>query len=325
MIAPVTTAAAAPADWRTLNLAPGGRSLIEASAGTGKTWTIAALYLRLLLERELSPRQIVVTTFADAAAQELRERLRRKLEWALLQAGVDATPEPTTAPDAAWLHARWAGAEAEPCRARDLARLRLALAELDIAPVSTLHGLCRRVLADHPFACGVAFVPGEMVAGETLLAEVAEDLWRLLQQGDDADALVALQRAVLPGLSLRELGAGLALCLKPGVAVAAASAVRFEEALPAAWAARLRQLAAREEVFHKNSVLRRAWTGLAQCIEGQAALPDPDAIEVLHCAGELKGILKAGKDDPEVAAAAGFSMQAASALEALREQALRDF
>ena len=49
-------------DWRDLDLAPGGRSLIEASAGTGKTWTIAALYLRLLLEGDVpySPRQIVV-------------------------------------------------------------------------------------------------------------------------------------------------------------------------------------------------------------------------------------------------------------------------
>ncbi|HEY9513858.1 MAG TPA: UvrD-helicase domain-containing protein, partial [Rhodanobacter sp.] len=71
--------AAVPTDWRALNLADGGRSLIEASAGTGKTWTIAVLYLRLLLERELSPRQIVVTTFTEAAAQELHERLRSKL------------------------------------------------------------------------------------------------------------------------------------------------------------------------------------------------------------------------------------------------------
>ena len=58
-------------DWRNLDLAPGGRSLIEASAGTGKTWTIGVLYLRLLLERDLSPRQIVVATFTNAAAFEV--------------------------------------------------------------------------------------------------------------------------------------------------------------------------------------------------------------------------------------------------------------
>ena len=76
-----------PIDWRSLNLDDGGRSLIEASAGTGKTWTIAVLYLRLLLERQLSPRQIVVTTLTDAAGKELRERLRGKVQWAVWRAG----------------------------------------------------------------------------------------------------------------------------------------------------------------------------------------------------------------------------------------------
>ena len=47
--------------WRRLQLEAGGRSLIEASAGTGKTWTIAVLYLRLLLEKQLSPGSIIVT------------------------------------------------------------------------------------------------------------------------------------------------------------------------------------------------------------------------------------------------------------------------
>jgi len=99
-----------PADWRALPLVPAGRSLIEASAGAGKTWTIAALYLRLVLERMLSPRQIVVTTFTDAAAQELRERVRGKLEWALRLAAADAAPATAeTGQDsaAAWLCARW--------------------------------------------------------------------------------------------------------------------------------------------------------------------------------------------------------------------------
>ena len=53
------------------------RSLIEASAGTGKTWTISTLYLRLVTERGWRASQVVVTTFTDAAAQELRERRRR--------------------------------------------------------------------------------------------------------------------------------------------------------------------------------------------------------------------------------------------------------
>jgi exodeoxyribonuclease V beta subunit len=78
------------ADWCALPLGPGGRSLIEASAGTGKTWTISVLYLRLLLEGGHSPAQIVVTTFTDAAAQELRDRLRVRLRWAARQASAGA-------------------------------------------------------------------------------------------------------------------------------------------------------------------------------------------------------------------------------------------
>ena len=67
-------------DWRALDLSPGRRSLLEASAGTGKTWTISVLYLRLLLEQGLTPRQIVVTTFTNPAAEELRERLRHVVD-----------------------------------------------------------------------------------------------------------------------------------------------------------------------------------------------------------------------------------------------------
>ena len=310
-------------DWRTLNLAAGGRSLIEASAGTGKTWTIAVLYLRLLLERELSPRQVVVTTFTDAAAQELRERLRSKLEWALLQADPKTSPAAAPSADEVWLRARWADTATR--RSDDSARLRLALAEMDVAPINTLHGLCRRVLADYPFACGVTFALGDMVAGETLLDEVTADVWRRLQQSHDGDALVKLQRATVPGLSLDKLKRGLALCLRPGVGIEVTPLGELSQHLPPAWAERLRLLTDRVELFNKNSRLRRAWAGLAQFIDGLAPLPDDDTITLLQEAGELTGVLKAGKQDPEVLAAADFSVHVASVLQELREQTQRDF
>src|SRR5690606_3090964 len=66
-----------PLRWRNLPL--DGRVLIEASAGTGKTWNIGLVYLRLLVERGLGVERILVTTFTEAAAQELRERLRRRI------------------------------------------------------------------------------------------------------------------------------------------------------------------------------------------------------------------------------------------------------
>ena len=56
-----------------------GTRLIEASAGTGKTWNICGLYLRLLLERALEVQQILVVTFTNAATAELRERIRARI------------------------------------------------------------------------------------------------------------------------------------------------------------------------------------------------------------------------------------------------------
>ena len=60
-----------------------GINLIEASAGTGKTYAIASLYLRLLLEKELLPEQILVVTYTEAATQELRSRIRSRIREAL--------------------------------------------------------------------------------------------------------------------------------------------------------------------------------------------------------------------------------------------------
>src|SRR5690606_15805246 len=225
--------------WQDTPLHAGGRTLVEASAGTGKTWTIAVLYLRLLLEQGLLPRQIVVTTFSDAAAQELRERIRARLveveQWACraaaaqepsvlpqdprqsapdhaalvgetlpLFADSQAAPTPTgavatvplqapqsndenaagsdPAPDRAWALARWG----DPGHARsDRLALQLALAELDHAPIGTLHSLCRRILADYPFECGHPFVAGELVAAESMHAELVDDCWRRLAHASE--------------------------------------------------------------------------------------------------------------------------------------------
>ncbi|HEX5755459.1 MAG TPA: UvrD-helicase domain-containing protein, partial [Arenimonas sp.] len=182
--------APATADWSTLELATGQRVLIEASAGTGKTWTIAALYLRLLLEQDLGVTQIAVTTFTDAAAQELRERLRRRLREA--EALASGAREPVTDDTVdAWLDERW---QQEERRQRERLRLRLALAELDLAPIGTLHALCRKVLAEQPFAAGSGFRFGELVSERSVRAELLADLRRYLSHADaDAQREAALQ------------------------------------------------------------------------------------------------------------------------------------
>ena len=56
-----------------------GTSLIEASAGTGKTYAITALFIRLIVEENLSVREILVVTYTEAATEELRHRIRQTL------------------------------------------------------------------------------------------------------------------------------------------------------------------------------------------------------------------------------------------------------
>ncbi|MDE3012226.1 MAG: exodeoxyribonuclease V subunit beta [Pseudomonadota bacterium] len=151
----------------------GGIQLIEASAGTGKTFNIAALYVRALLERDLAVGQILVVTFTKAAAGELRERIRRRLADAL---AVCEGGQASDAPLVLLLADACARTgNDEPALA---ARLRLALQEFDQAAIHTIHGFCQRALAEAPFVAGVG-LDAELLADDSeLAAAVMCDVWR---------------------------------------------------------------------------------------------------------------------------------------------------
>jgi len=161
-----------PLDFRTAPL--DGSVLVEASAGTGKTWTIGALVLRLLLEphgdgRRCRIEDILVVTYTNAATAELRDRIL-----ALLVAAREsfASGEAT---DPRIVHAL---AVTEGRRAEAHAELDLAIESFDLAPVHTIHGFCQRVLADQAFESGGRFETS-IVADETALREAAaQDFWR---------------------------------------------------------------------------------------------------------------------------------------------------
>ncbi|MHB1058361.1 MAG: UvrD-helicase domain-containing protein [Rhodanobacter sp.] len=191
-----------PLDWRCMPLH--GRTLIEASAGTGKTWNIGLIYLRLLLERGLRVEQILVTTFTDAAAQELRERLRRRLVETerLLESGAldDASADPLEN----WLAARCSGEDAARLALR---RIQLARADLDRAPVSTIHALCQRIQRDYPLESGAAFASDKLFDEQQLQRECVEDFWRrryLVGDVDPREAGLLLKDG--PEGLLRDLG-----------------------------------------------------------------------------------------------------------------------
>lgn len=158
-----------PLDPLTLPLA--GRHLIEASAGTGKTWTIAALYLRQLLQNRREPGQMLVVTFTEAAAAELRERIAARL---LEARGVLAGSPPRDAQDA-FLPAL-VGSLPDHAAAR--AHLDEALLRLDELAVHTIHGFCGRVLADHAFSAGSRFEAEIETDLRPLTAQILGDFWR---------------------------------------------------------------------------------------------------------------------------------------------------
>ncbi|WP_027484827.1 UvrD-helicase domain-containing protein [Rhodanobacter sp. OR87] len=169
----MSAAALPPLDWRAMPLH--GRVLIEASAGTGKTWNIGVIYLRLLLERGLRVEQVLVTTFTDAAAQELRERLRRRLVEAerLLEAA--ARDAASVDPLESWLAALCPDADSVRLALR---RIQLARSDLDRAPVSTIHALCQRIQRDYPLQSGAAFADDPLFDEQQLMRECVEDFWR---------------------------------------------------------------------------------------------------------------------------------------------------
>jgi exodeoxyribonuclease V beta subunit len=147
-----------------------GVNLIEASAGTGKTYSITTLVLRLLIERGLELRQILSVTFTEPAAKELRDRIRRRL--------VDARnylAQPRTKPNADFDHLFHAMDVSSA-----LTRLNGALSEIDVAPIYTIHGFCQRMLQDYAFETGQSF-GAELVQDDSgFYQEMAEDFWRII-------------------------------------------------------------------------------------------------------------------------------------------------
>ena len=144
-----------------------GMTLIEAAAGTGKTYSITALYLRLVLEEGYAVDQILVITYTKAATAELRERIRARLSEARLALQSDE--------GASWYAAL---AQRLPDRAQGIERLSQTLSSFDRAAIHTIHGFCQQVLSDHAFESAAPF-ESELLADEReVLQGIVEDFWR---------------------------------------------------------------------------------------------------------------------------------------------------
>lgn len=145
-----------------------GINLIEASAGTGKTYTISALFLRMVIEQPLPVERILVVTYTKAATAELRERIRTLLVTmrSALERGGSDNP----------LCQQLLETIGNPTDAQK--RVNLAILSFDRAAIFTIHGFCQRVLTDAAFEGGLPFHT-EMVADDRdLRQEIVDDFWR---------------------------------------------------------------------------------------------------------------------------------------------------
>jgi ATP-dependent exoDNAse (exonuclease V) beta subunit len=165
-----------------------GTHVVAASAGTGKTYSIQSLYLRLILQG-MTVQQILVVTFTEAATKELRERLRSILRDAARQ---------LDDPQAAAPDERIAALVAlVPPQDRGQLRhaVRTALLDFDLAAIHTIHGFCLRTLARFAFETGQSFDTTPVASSTEEIDRLCEDWWRANLYG------ARRERATLVGLS----------------------------------------------------------------------------------------------------------------------------
>ncbi|HLU00429.1 MAG TPA: exodeoxyribonuclease V subunit beta [Burkholderiaceae bacterium] len=265
-----------------------GSRLIEASAGTGKTYTIASLYVRLVLghdmegRRSLTPPEILVVTFTRAATDELRDRIRARLTEAAA-CFLEETEGDTFLQE---LRADFDSAQWPSCAHR----LNIAAEWMDDAAVSTIDAWCYRILREHAFDSASLFnVEMDIDAAETV-AEATRDYWRMFVAPLPPDAFTQvssvfrscealasdLHRRWLPKVSLlqgaehnrpaelaEKVKQALAACKRPWMT----------------WCDEIRQIllqAYEDGLYNKAKLRKNHWEGWLDKLTAWAA--DPDAL-----------------------------------------------
>lgn len=153
-----------------------GMRLIEASAGTGKTYTIASLFIRLLLghgkenshQSPLTVDKILVVTFTEAATAELRSRIRERIIAVRLDFMVGKSSD-------GFIQAL---IEQSDDLTIDIRLLRFAELQMDEAAIYTIHGFCQRMLMQNAFESGSLFQQSLLEDDSQLLMQASNDFWR---------------------------------------------------------------------------------------------------------------------------------------------------
>ena len=154
----------------------GGTVVLEASAGTGKTYALSHRVLREVGENGRRIDQILVVTFTRAAAAEIRRRIRSRLEEASTALAYRLANEsrPASDPTLEELISRWA-ASAQGVEV--LLNLLEAIDRIDLAPITTIHGFIQRLIQDNGTLLGLDPQLRLRESGRSLLQELVND-WR---------------------------------------------------------------------------------------------------------------------------------------------------
>jgi exodeoxyribonuclease V beta subunit len=171
-------------------------TLIEASAGTGKTYTISGLVLRLVLEKHLAIEEILVTTYTELATAELRERIRDLLFQALTGFQTGESEDELIQP----LLSQYRSDE------QAQHRLSIALQSFDGASIYTIHGFAQRMLRDRAFESGALFDAELITEQSDILHEITDDFWRLhFYLGEPIVTTFALKNGLTPERFFRHI------------------------------------------------------------------------------------------------------------------------
>ena len=176
-----------------------GKNLIEAAAGTGKTYAVTCLFVRLIVEKRLPVRDILVVTFTVAATEELKDRIRKILKDALASFTWGRSDE-------SFLRGLLEKYPDERDRKQAMERLTAAVRDFDEAAIFTIHGFCQRMLYENAFESGALFDVEMVTNQEDLRKEIVEDFWRRhFYDALPAFAEYAINRGFSPGYFLKLL------------------------------------------------------------------------------------------------------------------------
>lgn len=315
-----------------------GMNLVEASAGTGKTYQLQTLYLRLIVEQDLAVSSILVVTFTEAATQELRLRLRSILSDALRLVDLGSAAFAEQVEDRERIDKVL---QAAVDRGQARRRLRRAVRDFDQAAIFTIHGFCQRTLAESAFECGVAFEQELQPDCSDLVSRVVADWFRrqvyaqpriyaavLTANGCTPETLVEVvnKYAGKPGMELLPR-------LNPA---AAGRLIQMLETWNRDWAENGAQI--RDLAGNFTSTYRRVLEATAKAMGARAGADDFLPLFTLNKAKNWdsgKALLKKKRDDPDTVALAKkindlqeaqtqyitqFQLQAVLAFEALFDQ-----